>query len=464
MTRRVKRRSAPSQGRPHFRIAAAIVAVVLVAFLTAGVWLASGGPSSSGSSSSGFSSGGADTSQGLSWRYRQFSVAADLLPVQPGSVVAFDDGYVGVCDGVDPSGGAGYCSSQDGLSWSADSPARLPQGTALSSIAKGEAGFVLVGSSDATGSTPAAFFSADGHAWQAASVTGSATSGMVDAVAGPSGYVAAGWDQTNDSTFTPLTLWHSPDGLTWRSSPSPISGQGALFSTGTSYLLSGPGETPTAGRLPLWRSEDGRSWQRVAFTGQIALRAVDDVIRLGDGTLLATGHGDPVSGANPVSVQHLLRSTDDGRTWQEFHIAADDGFVPLGRGAPATLVQSGGVLLGLEFSESADVTTVSVSRDGGATWDPLTDPVFVGSGDELGSYDAPVQLGDGVFVAETFQSVDVTDTVFWVGRPLSSEERGGAASWILRSVAVAGGLIVLASLGYGLRRWWPNRKTAKRVR
>jgi hypothetical protein len=125
---------------------------------------------------------------------------------------------------------------------------------------------------------------------------------------------------------------------------------------------------------------------------------------------------------------------------------------------PATLVRSGDVLLGLDFSETVDEQTVALSRDGGETWEPLAVPVNLGGGS--GTYDAPVSLGQAVFVGQTFYGLTSSKTIFWVGRPGSAEE----SNWLAVVVAGLAGLVGLAALGFLLWRWRPSQVRKLAVR
>jgi hypothetical protein len=354
---------------------------------------------------------------------------------------------------VGDAGDRGYCTSPDGLRWSADWPSWMPKADLPSAIAKSPAGYALVGSAGAGGSAPAAWFSDDGRSWQAASISGSAGAGMVDVVAGPGGFLAIGWNETGGQSGqgSLTSVWRSSDGRSWAPLVGLPGAQSALFSIGTAFLIAPLDETSSPGVLPLWRSEGGETWERAALSGDQLVAGVDDIVALRDGSLLATVHLDPESTDSP-SLQRLLRSRDDGRTWAPFHVQADDGPVALGSGTPSTLVRSGGILLGLTSTNEIDATAVAVSDDSGATWVSLVDPVDLGVGD-AGTFDAPIALGDSVFVAEAFAGVNGSQVVFWVGRA----EPAGAAPWLPGALTVAVAAAAIGALGFLLWRWRPSR-------
>jgi hypothetical protein len=428
--------------RPRWDRSTAAATIALVAAVAVGTWLA--GPGGL------FSPPAADQSQGLAWQHREIATSADNNPVEPTVAVPVGSGYEGICDGVDSPSGSGYCVSSDGLTWSADWPGWLPADSVPSSIAKGSLGYVVVGSADVAGTIPAAFFSADGISWAAASVSslaGSSSSTGAGLVAIGSGPTTG--DETAPQTGS-LALWRSDDGRSWTGLAAPAADQGTLFSTGTAYLL-GTTIAPAAGQLPLWRSDDGQTWRRVSGAGSAGIVGVDDMVRLADGSLLATAHLDPDTTPADKSMQQLLRSTDDGQTWSVVSVASGDKAMPLGQGIPATLTRAGDVLLGLDFSPVVDDQTVAVSSDGGQTWAPLAVPEYLGSGGE-GTYDAPVPLGQAVFVGQTFFDTNTTTTVFWVGRPGSAT----LSNWTATVAAGLAVLVGLTALGYLLWRWRPG--------
>jgi hypothetical protein len=440
MTGPYRRPQQPLRRGGRFDARAIAAAVALVGLVAAGAWLAASAPSSG------------RVSQGLTWRYREAPVAEGQSPGEPIIAVAAGAGYAGICFGTDAPDGRGYCTSPDGLEWQVDRPPWLPSSVVISSFAGGEAGYVLVGSADEMLTEPAAYFSTDARTWQAASISGDQKSGIYDAAAGPGGFLAIGGDGTGEDTG-PMSVWRSSDGRTWSASTSPSNGRGTLFSTGTAYLVAVADQAPVKGQLPMWRSGDGQTWQRASVAEQLTVASFDDVVRLADGSLLATVRLDEASAAGSASSQRLLRSADDGRTWTVFHVSADTTPVSLGHGVPVSLVRVGGVLLGLATDPAVDATTVAVSNDGGASWDPLVDPVDPGVSGEPGAYDAPLPLGDAVFIGETYFGVDGSRTIFWVGHA----GPGGGAGWLPQVLAVAAGAAAAACLAYLLWRWRPSR-------
>ncbi|MFG1976550.1 hypothetical protein ACGFJC_45090 [Nonomuraea fuscirosea] len=180
-------------------------------------------------------------------------------------------------------------------------------------IAVGRA-VVAVGS-DTTSPTPRPLFlfSPDGGKnWQLGQVSGASTPTVRRVVGGDGRWLASGGDDATGERG----LWTSADGFSWTAVAA--SGLAAfrngdhiedIARTGSGFVAVGSAPADGGGTVPaIWRSGDGRSWERVQ-TRELEVREIKAVVAKGD-TVVAIGA--PADGEG----SRVLRSADGGRTWQ----------------------------------------------------------------------------------------------------------------------------------------------------
>ncbi|WP_327588893.1 hypothetical protein OHA25_19075 [Nonomuraea sp. NBC_00507] len=173
---------------------------------------------------------------------------------------------------------------------------------------------VAVGS-DTTGPTPRPLFlfSPDGGKnWQLGQVSGVSTPTVQRVVGGNGRWLASGGDGQSGERG----LWTSTDGFSWQAveaagSPAFRAGDQihdiAITASGFVAVGRATGDDGAIGPA-VWRSGDGRTWERTDSTG-LEVRELKAVVARGD-TVVAIGH--PAEGEG----SRVVRSADGGRTWQ----------------------------------------------------------------------------------------------------------------------------------------------------
>jgi hypothetical protein len=331
-------------------------------------------------------------------------------------------GYFGGCSAGQTNGVPilKYCSSPDGVHWTMSSNA-LFSGIEPNAAAHGAGGYVMV--ADETSQSKAAVFrSTDAVNWTrvpAADVPqadltmtnpdGSTQHGltpMYAVVAGPNGFVAAGWHmEWQQAPKKPAVLWHSADGIKWTEETAPMGGSTFLWSVGNRYFLEGTSSASDSYSFQLWYSDDGVAWrQATAAAGSPQTTGVYAVTKLFDGSLMALAY--PMSDPTGTEVGQDFSSTDGGATW---HFEGDaKGSVP------GTFAQIDGVINEGGF----------VSFDDGATWAQMAD---IPNGPQAA--DAGISLGNAFLVTmidvsgidesnpDAQASIDAAPILFWLGTP-----------------------------------------------
>jgi hypothetical protein len=173
---------------------------------------------------------------------------------------------------------------------------------------------VAVGS-DTTSPTPRPLFlfSPDGGKnWRLGEVSGASTPTVQRVVGGDGRWLAAGGDGQSGE----LGLWTSTDGFSWQAVEQP---EMAAFRSGdqiddiartaSGFVAVGrtTGDDGAIGPA-VWRSGDGRAWERADITA-LDVHEIKAVVARGD-TVVAIGH--PAEGEG----SRVVRSADGGRTWQ----------------------------------------------------------------------------------------------------------------------------------------------------
>jgi hypothetical protein len=315
-----------------------------------------------------------------------------------------------------------YCTSPDGLNWTmSDDP--LLNGIEPKAAAHGSAGYVMVGV-ETSQSRAAVFHSADAITWTRdsdadvpqADLTltqpdGSKQHGltpMYAVVAGPNGFVAAGWHmEWQMATNKPAALWHSADGISWTEESSPGGGYTNLWSVGRRYFLSGGQFESGVASFLLWVSDDGVTW-RHATVASDAPQSQDiyAVTELWDGSLRAIG--DPLSDPSGASNAGLaFSSTDGGASWTYAGTSTTSG--------PGTFSEiDGAVQEGsfLSFDKGATWQSVATTPNGPADftqpWLPLGNAFLLATPDTTG-----IDLAGPNAEA----SLDAAPTIISIGTP-----------------------------------------------
>jgi hypothetical protein len=272
----------------------------------------------------------------------------------PGRIVAVGS----VEDGVSR---AAAWTSEDGRTWQA-LPASAFAGSdgrepgALSDIAAGPGGLVVVGSEVGRGGhRAAAWHSADGLTWtRSESDLGADSAGSV--VPYGTGFVAAGWEPGENGDDRAV-FWTSPDGRSWTPAPDAKD----LHDVGWTPVLAASGQHLVAfgGRShvfavtepSVWTSQDGITWQRLASSGVVAPLPTASpqasgepamtTLTMGglidtDGGFVATGGALDLgvsSGNDPGRSRRVVWTSPTGASWS---IAADLPVPPAGNGPPLT--------------------------------------------------------------------------------------------------------------------------------
>jgi hypothetical protein len=209
-----------------------------------------------------------------------------------------------------------------------------PRGTAvgigavLQAVAgRPDGGLVAAGSRSAPGATgmPAAWWSEDRSAWQpaAVSIPPGATGGAMSGVVGVGGrLVGVGWVSLDGSgeQYASPTAWTSQDGREWRSAEVDGAGDGpqrmqdVVVAAGGLLAVGDSRVGDTAGDGAVWRSVDGLAWHRVAASGLggFGVQSSDRVVRLADGSVLSVGQEPRGAG----TFAHARRS-GNADTWSD---------------------------------------------------------------------------------------------------------------------------------------------------
>jgi hypothetical protein len=280
--------------------------------------------------------------------------------------------------------------SSDGLAW--DPPRFLPKhgANALTAIASGSSGWIALGDH--------IWFSADGQAWTAATLSLEP--------AGDGGPLYDGGSEQGCCGIELRAALATPSGWV-------VVGGVACFKCGY--------------RGAVWLSSDGRAWRRVAYTPAFEGSVMSSISRLRDGRLVAAGG------------QNVWTSDDGGQTWSVHKV------FPAEESVSVTATDGGRALLAVSSNSLADDAKLWTSTDG-QTW---TAAPLAGMTNSEANALADI---DGV------QYVAVTD---WTNVPtrvqrlfrITDEGRlelvtvdGGAAARIAAFTAVPGGLIAVGSV------------------
>ncbi|TMG54550.1 MAG: hypothetical protein E6H89_02345 [Chloroflexi bacterium] len=185
-----------------------------------------------------------------------------------------------VAIGTDAAGRSAMWRSVDSAAWS---PIQQPSTRAIvRRVAAVGDGFVAIGRDGepdvARGGVgargvgrPAAWWSADGGAWNVLQVQGVEAEGaeLSDIFDVTDGYFAIGSDTTTpgQNPRSPL-LWYSADGRDWRMIGPPAH-WGRVSANGRQAVIFAAADFGTVA-LGAWTSQDGRGWNQLSFSGDVA--------------------------------------------------------------------------------------------------------------------------------------------------------------------------------------------------
>jgi hypothetical protein len=210
-------------------------------------------------------------------------------------VVAVDSG---AADGG-PTGQVAFWSSADTISWVVATNVPAADDGVVTAVAAVGRGFVAVGS-DASGTAPRAWASADGRRWSASptigrGAAGATTAAMTSVAVGQDGTIVAGGFADVPAQRLAIA-WTSRDGgATWRSSIVDGSGSRAQVQA---VAPGGPGWVATGIRdagASIWLSRDGRVWVHIVprppVGGGMGAESSADAVACASARCVAVGQG-----------------------------------------------------------------------------------------------------------------------------------------------------------------------------
>jgi len=346
-------------------------------------------------------------------------------------VVAGGFGVVAV--GYDYSGGDGDAAvwtSGDGSTWSRAAHDEASLGGSgdqeMTNVVVGGPGFVAVGWEYSEESDAAVWTSGDGLAWTRVPhdegvFGGYCHQAMWDVVVGGPGLVAVGSDCSHGDRDA--AVWVSADGLAWSRVPH----DGAIFGGSAeqgmdSVAAGGPGLVAVGYDYSggdwdavVWVSADGLTWSRVAHDEAIFGGADDQEmwsVAAGGPGLVAVGY-DESDGDRDAAVW----TSADGLAWSRVaHDEATFGGADEQEMAAVEMSGSGLVVVGDDHSSGNWDVAVWVSLDG-FTWSrvPPVGPVFGGAGNQ--STWAVTAAGTDLVAVGESGGGDDWDAAVWLRRP-----------------------------------------------
>ena len=252
----------------------------------------------------------------------------------------------------------------------------------LGAVAAGDGGVVAVGMLHWADGKESTLVSSDGVNWRRITdPTFYEGSWHASVAHGPRGWVIVGrsFSETPDLARHEAAAWRSTDMVTWTMAPFvsdldlgclnievPFEGMRDVVAGGPGYVAVGGDCTGAAA----WTSSDGLAWRRATDLPQAAGAAVNAVVRLEDGTLVAVGS----SGAG-TGDRALAWSSRDGRVWRVEKVpgpgvlvdAATDGRTVIAVPANDVMVRAGEAL-----------SPPLVIRSAAGTWSGIAEPTLAG--------------------------------------------------------------------------------------
>lgn len=254
-------------------------------------------------------------------------------------------------------------------SWTLESAATLsavPGSAGLTSVARGPAGWIAVGStSDGRATEPVVLASADGVRWQpVSSLAAQAGAGteFLGAAAGRSGYVVVGRQMVGGRTFA--VLWYSADLRSWTADNNDgldgrlaASTVNAVAATSGGFVAVGSHGADQS----MWVSSDGRHWNLDYVSPPPgAASATLSSVAAGATQVVAGGYAATRSGDIPV----IAVSADGGAHWRQVVLQAPDG---LGLVTALTAAPHGFTAAGVAGRSGAQ-HAVTWTSPNGLTW------------------------------------------------------------------------------------------------
>ena len=262
------------------------------------------------------------------------------------------------------------------------------------------------------GNDAAAWTSTDGATWQPARGDGlvEAPGIRMTAVAATDRFVAGGWagivTQPGVARF-----WRSADGRAWQpapidAGPNGVDGRVASVAAGPGGFVA-VGATGAVGHATgsaVWRSRDGRRWERVASDAALAAGGMVSVA--------AGGPGYVAVGADLAGTHAMVWLSPDGRTWTTAPAQESLEYHGLGitmsdvvAGADGTLVAVGHFLFGQQYGQGSAWTSPD-----GRTWTRMPDQASLGQAEPL----AVIPDGPGYVAAGTVGAPDNFIPTIWL--------------------------------------------------
>lgn len=302
-------------------------------------------------------------------------------------------------------------------------------------VAVGDEGFVAVGfRDDGPIRDGLIWFSPDGQGWTAVGAPGTLDGvELLDVAPGPHGFVALGVGSLGAAAERPhAVLFRSPDGRSWErlgDIPGSADTYPESLTGGTEGILAAGSDVD--GAAVLWRSRDGRVFERLELD-QPAADAITDPHAVADGYVALGSPGGP-----PI----LLRSTD-AETWTASPIdaAADVVAARLVPGRWGYVVQ-GTWSAGCSPAGSCAGESIAWWSGDGVSWGRLP------------AADSPISNGGSIIVAAGDHGLLAIDGASawespdgWAWRPLPEP---GDGSMVVIDAVVVGDVIVAVGASYG---------------
>lgn len=286
-------------------------------------------------------------------------------------------------------------------------------------VAAGD-GFVAVGleeQTDGSSADAAAWSSPDGHTWAQAIVADGTGRTMDQVVATDDGFVAIGEARydVHAGFGAGTAIWTSTDGLTWTrlaDTEAPARGTAlrAIAAGPPGFLAAASLEHPQGDEVPprqpvtagIWRSDDAIHWEPVPGSPL----GVAQIVHMADGWIAL---GSTVTGATAAPV--WWRS-QDGRSWTRIAVPPLNG-LPAGTSVYGQRLAGGAAgILALGERED-DFSAVGWSSVDGVGWTPLDlAPILAGATvDELHA------VGGSILLVGDRMAAGAQDPVVWLLAP-----------------------------------------------